>query len=550
MVEHRTVFGGLNSPQTFAPPVILQRTDQDFIGAMLDELSGANGLAVVTDAKRKKVAATRDQNHVLKLYQPVHRTFHIALLEIACDFQGQYPRLDPERIESAGLVVRRINHIGGREVAQAWMQEGRSFRGWVDMSVPGQTELDPDPALRPQALNAGHVEINRLLLLEQQSRLSQPRKLDRLVETVAPLYTAPPEVAAATGKTILYGLIPVTSTERSEAPAPALLFDKKDPDLRSHLSGHLKAGVNTPFSNLSGQAVTYAQAARPDPARVLFNAELSPFLLFLHQLAVEFNAFGQTPEAAKLFKELNNIQLPFITFKMIRNSNGVFVNTPVPTTRPAGEFLKEAKQVLLDGDGQRSGKSVKMPDSWPTVSATQEARLMDAITAAMSARLSEISPQEGRFEDLTRQYRVRAFVRVKREDGCPPQLIWTRPSEPFTIAAWYESNDMLPPVQIVLPSLGKDFVKKLKPNVAFAVPGDLANLLRGNDPKKMVTGEGQSASGGLQMDWICSFSIPIITFCAFIVLNIFLSLFDIIFQWMLYIKICIPFPKGKSPLPR
>ena len=45
------------------------------------------------------------------------------------------------------------------------------------------------------------------------------------------------------------------------------------------------------------------------------------------------------------------------------------------------------------------------------------------------------------------------------------------------------------------------------------------------------------------LGWICSFSIPIITLCAFIVLSIFLSLFDLIFKWMAFIKICIPFPK-------
>ena len=190
-----------------------------------------------------------------------------------------------------------------------------------------------------------------------------------------------------------------------------------------------------------------------------------------------------------------------------------------------------------------------MPDSWPSVSAAREDGLWGAVTAALTARVSEIRPQEGRFDDLTRKYRARAFVRVKRGDGCPPQLIWSRPTEPFTVAPWYESSGLLPPVQVALPSPSKDFIKKVKPNVAFVVPSDLANLLNGNDPKKLAKGEGQKAAGGLALDWICGFNIPIITLCAFIVLNIFLSLFDIIFQWMLFIKICIPIPKGKSPLP-
>jgi len=63
------------------------------------------------------------------------------------------------------------------------------------------------------------------------------------------------------------------------------------------------------------------------------------------------------------------------------------------------------------------------------------------------------------------------------------------------------------------------------------------------DPKSSVKGEDSAGGGvGLGLMWLCSFNIPIITLCAFIVLNIFLSLFDIFFQWMLFIKICIPIP--------
>jgi hypothetical protein len=136
-------------------------------------------------------------------------------------------------------------------------------------------------------------------------------------------------------------------------------------------------------------------------------------------------------------------------------------------------------------------------------------------------------------------------VRVKHEDGCPPELVWSRESEPYTIVPWYASGAM-PPVRVALPdALDREFLKKVKPNVAFSVPKSLFNVLNGNDPKKMIDGEGGEGKPGFDLDWICSFSIPIITICAFIVLNIFLSLFDIIFRWMLFIKICIPVPRSK-----
>jgi hypothetical protein len=540
MVEHNAIFGGVSMTGITPSPTILQRIEQNFIGELLEELAGDNGVSVATDASKKKIAQTRDKNKVLRLYQPVHRTFHVALLEIACDFQGQYPRLDPESIDSCGLVVRRMVYKGGREIEQGWMSFGRTIRGWVTLETPAQENLDPDPQRRPLALTTGNAEIDRRLLLSYKSTLagSQPN-VNQFSESVAPLFIAPPDVSAATKKTILYGMVPVTSTEKSEAPAPTVTFDlNNDELLKQHLSGYLKSGVSTPFFDLAKMQFSYSQVSsnpKPDP-----KGQLGEFMLLLQQLTAEFNAFGSTPQAQMLFNALNQIQLSFTS------QVGATLKTD---TRGAGDFLKEAKAVLVDGEGASSSRTILMPDSWPTINATQEKNLWDAINRAMSARFTEISPQEGRFDDLKSVYRLRAFVRVKRDDGCPPELIWSKPTELFKIVPWYETG-LLPPVQVVLPSLGGDFLKNVKPNVSFVVPSDLSNLLQSNDPKKMVDGEGAKPSGGLQLDWICGFNIPIITICAFIVLNIFLSLLNIIFQWMFFIKICIPFPAGKSPLPK
>ncbi|HEX8774571.1 MAG TPA: hypothetical protein VF735_13440 [Pyrinomonadaceae bacterium] len=534
MVEHNTIFGGLSRTGIMppSPPTILQLIEQDFIAELLDELAGEDGVRVVTEASRKKLAQSRDKNRVLRLYQPVHRTFQVALLEIACDYQGQYPRLDPEKIDSAGLVVRRSVVRWGREIEQAWMSYGRTLRGWVDLETPAQRDQDPDPQRRPLALSAGHAEIDRRLQLSYKSALAVRPNANQFSESASALFVAPPDVSAATGKTILYGMIPVTSTERSEAPVAPVPFNiYADERLREHLSGYLKSAVNTPFFILAERQITYSQVSsnpKPDP-----KSQLGEFMLLLQQLAVEFNAFGNTAAARLLFTELNQIELSFAS----------------AGKRGAGDFLKEAKAVLIDGEGAGSSRSVLMPDSWPSISAAQERKLWDAINRALSVRFAEISPQEGRFDNLTSKYRLRAFVRVKREDGCPPALIWSRASEAFKIVPWYESG-LLPPVQVALPSLGGDFLNNVKPNVSFVVPSDLSNILQGNDPKKMVDGEGGKPSGGLDLDWICGFNIPIITICAFIVLNIFLSLFEIIFRWMSLIKICIPFPAGRSPLPK
>jgi hypothetical protein len=62
----------------------------------------------------------------------------------------------------------------------------------------------------------------------------------------------------------------------------------------------------------------------------------------------------------------------------------------------------------------------------------------------------------------------------------------------------------------------------------------------------MLLGKG-SGGNGQGLAWICSFSLPIITLCAFIVLHIFLILFNLIFFWLPFLKICLPLPKVEPP---
>jgi hypothetical protein len=157
-----------------------------------------------------------------------------------------------------------------------------------------------------------------------------------------------------------------------------------------------------------------------------------------------------------------------------------------------------------------------------------------------------LKPGKGRFEADSREadarYVLRAFIRLKPEQpGCPARIVWSPYSEEFTIAPWFESAGQ-PPTMVELPDLfDRNVLKSLKPNVAFTVPSKLATLIAG-DPKKLRDGEGNEGDG-LGLAWICSFSIPIITICAFIILSIFLSLFNLIFWWLPFLKICIPFPK-------
>ncbi|HEX7677348.1 MAG TPA: hypothetical protein VF713_04445, partial [Thermoanaerobaculia bacterium] len=70
----------------------------------------------------------------------------------------------------------------------------------------------------------------------------------------------------------------------------------------------------------------------------------------------------------------------------------------------------------------------------------------------------------------------------------------------------------------------------------------LMNAMQGSSLSGLSSGSGPSG-GGPQLNWICGFNIPIITICAFFILNVFLSLLNIVFFWLPFVKTCIPFPQ-------
>jgi hypothetical protein len=225
-----------------------------------------------------------------------------------------------------------------------------------------------------------------------------------------------------------------------------------------------------------------------------------------------------------LFAVLNTIKLPYENKSLVGSVQ----------YRSAGDELLKASRILIT---KESGGSIEMPIEWPTISAQQANDIETIAARIVEKRIANSQPQQGRFTNPRAVYHARAFARVLREDGCGEAVYWSAPSEPFMIAPWWDGK--MPAAPIVLPGLG-DF-KNVKPNVAFNVPKDLFNLIEGSDPKKLM--EGKSGSLSLSVDWICSISIPVITLCAFIVLSIMLSIFDLFLHWLLFIKICIPIPK-------
>ncbi len=585
MVNHHEVI--LSAPRDLADggaPAILQRSDEDFIEAVLAGLRTADGrialrgslaraasVASGTDtrpgarrssgrdlfnklrnASRKlglaggrveeapevksgeelieNVRRAAEGARVLKLFQPIQRQFNLAVMEARCDTPG-VPRIDPKRVDSAGMVIRRlVRDAAGHEVKQGWMRVGESLKGWARIApaadvATSDNRHDPESLRRLARPTTGQPVLDRevtALLAAQQDAL--------LNEAVVPMFIAPPDVCKAAAATLFYGLVPTTSSEKAEGGAPVFdeqAFGPATADFRNHLAGPLRGLADS--LPRPGHALTPGLATiAGNPADSDRNA-MKRLLLLLRQLAVEFDAFGDSAEADALMTVLNGIGL----------ANADAAGKPIPGSRPAGDFLAAASRILLNEESLSPAPTI--PAAWPALDTATRDALAAALSACLRLRFDAVAGVAGRFDDPEARYVLRAFVRLKPDGNCPARTVWGDYSPAFLIAPWYEGSGA-PPVQVPLPDPGdKNMLKKLKPNVAFTVPASMQNLLTG-DPLDLMDGK-KPADSGLKLGWICSFNIPIITICAFIVLNIFLSLFDLFFRWMMFIKICIPFPK-------
>ena len=505
------------------PTLIARSQDEDLIGNLLRDLSGnwpeGGGWPQAVEALRVK--SGKDGNG--RLYQPIHRMFNLVLLEACCASFGE-PRLDPNKIESAGFVVRRWSATDKRW--QAWSGTPKDKPvpkpdlRWRTLHGRDEEDADPDPARRPPRVRSGHPGIDALLAARFGG--------EPMTERSTSLFTAPPEVCQAAGRTVLYGMLSVVSDERVQGGGAGPFADAQGREkIERHIHDWLKTTVTVSLG-MGGEPFD-ARWIAPEgfSEAVRASAEFNNVLNLLRQLVFEFDAFGPSPASQKLAAALAKIRVAYAE------------GSPLVTWREesALPFLREAARVLTDD----SASGAILPHRILPVAAETAREIRHSALAVLETRAAEALPDEERFGDASATYAVRAFVRVRHQPECPPRIVWSEYSAPFAIAAWWESAGR-PAVRVALPDFSADTLSKMKPNVAFLLPESLQALL-GNSPDDFLAGKAKKRASNFGIDWLCSFSLPIITLCAFISLNIFLQLFDLIFRWMAYLKICIPIPK-------
>jgi len=533
--HHPVAIGGPSPQQPGAPAVLVDVEADDFVATLNDAITGAHWprfgwpaqFAIPRLPYAGGVQAPRS------LFQPIHRRFNLVLLDTHCALFGT-PRLDPRKIESSGFVVRRW--VGPASPDAVALDDPRHWQGWQDgpggwrgFANAAAFDADPEPARRRAPRTGSTVVDARLAAL----RGVLP------AEAVNPLHALLPEVNAHARRSLLWGVVPTGDARRMVEPAavdyrPARVPGADRDAFLGHLSPYLSRRTLRPLPGARGVFDASWLAGTdpldadtddlPDGAADALRRE--QFVAFIRQLAFEFDLNGRGAALLPLFDEVAIGWQRSDGLRTVRDTSG------------ARAFVAACARVATD-DG---APPVAMPDDFGPVPDGWTARFADAALDVLAARAADARTLVGRFDDAASVYAIRAFIRVRGEPGCPPRLVWSAMTPRYRVAPWFASTGA-PQARITLPAFDRASLAAMKPNVAFDVPPALQNLLMRNKPEDLL--KAPKDGGDIGLGWICSFSIPIITICAFILLNVVLALLNLVFFWLPLVKICLPIPKRK-----
>jgi hypothetical protein len=157
-------------------------------------------------------------------------------------------------------------------------------------------------------------------------------------------------------------------------------------------------------------------------------------------------------------------------------------------------------------------------------------------------------------------FTIRCILERPNCGALTPPLV-SEPTATFQLAAFFDPDAPSRPIRIGLPiDTSPAGLRKFDKNTAFVMSdalcgqvgklsgvsfGDLVLSVLPFPFHQDLPGGGGSTGctpGGVPGGMVCSFSIPIITIVALILLIIFVKLLDIVFFWMPFFQICLPLP--------
>lgn len=483
---------------------------------------------------------------------PVHRAFYVACCEASCDMPGR-PALDPARIVSAGLVVRR-----GHSPAQAmrWMVKDGVALGWWDGGTP-QSEPSDWRRLRQHDL--------------VPERHPEPAYSGEETYPMHPLFlrTAGPNGGGRT-RTLLWGYVPLGGQVRVDGTPQAGGAHQAD-YAREH---------DWPFGNADGAPAWrmghgyQVRGGMPEPA----------FRQLLATLLARYRVHdGGDPDNEALRRLLDGMHFHASPLRVRRRREGyvpapgegveaLYYFDPVRTTdydQPGDPVLdprerqasllewldRRAEQVLewlswldrgvvralpaLEGETAPETEASLPRLAWSlyvTEAQAESLRALLEMRARQALTVSDVGTAVPRFgQDEEDVFFVQPFLRHLDERGCE-RTVWGPPSQPFRVASPLEPQFQRPSL-VVLPELA-DLKRGGARGITFVAPKSLADkILKLKMDLDVGTGGPGNRAGAC---FGFSFSLPVITLVALILLMIMINLLNILFWWLPYAFLALP----------
>jgi hypothetical protein len=495
------------TPARMQAPGLLRFDSDRFMEELAERLQAAarpdlSDLVAYWESDRERIPNEPEDPKTLplKLYQPAHGRFYLVAASLVCRLPGLPDHVvDTARGEKVGFVLRRLQLDAQEKKTgeEAWVLDAtdpkKKRRVWAPLTSSAAGALATGEELMPLFPVNYTVDGKR--------------------------------------RRILVGLVPTSSQSTFEAAGS---FQAADP--QEALKSEAETQVAGPYEQLKAWKDLVAPTTAQQTEQLEKQREVSRYLLldFAQLLSTRVSAFwsalgsGTAPQPGSATADLYT--------ELAKSVDG----TSSKTWREVLLLAWEHRAQIAAG--QKAGLEYNLRTSGVTAAGLRNA-LMKAVVTGTYSLPSQSTPVAKLQDPGKARYELRC-VFLKPDCGplCPPLL--STPSPDFSLAPFFDPDAPARPVRIVLPvDTSIRGLRKFKKNVGFALSAGLRKQMsRVVDLDKTMKGE-LAAGGEFSMGELCMFSIPIITLCAFIVLMIFLSLLNIIFWWMPFLKICLPKPK-------
>ncbi|WP_420125860.1 hypothetical protein [Longimicrobium sp.] len=573
------------APARFRAPALLRFAGDDFIDqyqAVLEtEPKGLRGFVARPETWRKPAVGLDGpvSKDPLRLYQPVHGRFYLVATSLACRVPGLPEHtVDTAKEEAVAFVLRRITTVKNAKGIEtetgewAWVQRTDGSKGWVRADGTGlAADEERIPMFASTFAGAGGLRNTPMRRRVFAGLIPASRRETYANGAELSAQAQPPRPAAGSlddPRVIDFQrsvLDPWTEMKEWYDTQRRTLPGEADEDRRRFALDSVEQSSALLLIDL----YAWCEAELPRLAEALAGTRGASTLVpaqkalydALAAVRVTDRALGNRADLVQSIRHA----LAFRTkIETLAAPDGlpagyvrrVLIGDPrqfpaLPAPPPAGT-PKDDEAALIKLIGDRIGPPWELePSELPGGLGVRRLKklVMDALAAAGLALVPAV---------LAEQLPARRPASVQGDDWFVVRCVYLRPhcgrrqpplvsdrSERFQLTSFFEPDAPARHLRVALPvDTSPATLRKYNRNVAFMLSDQLRRQMsRASNLKKLVDGEVGDEDSGIKFGVICSFSIPIITICALILLMILVALLNIVFWWIPLFKICFPVPK-------